>query len=107
MATIGYVEFYVNTAPLITIGMNPIVNITSWHATFTMRDEFRGNILIQTPATVFSGAGGVWHVLLSALQTAIEPQSGVFDLYRTDSGFEDVLAVGPCQALPCVTPAQP
>lgn len=76
--------------------MSPVVDISGWTLSFTIRDErLTGSALVTAAGSVTSGVDGTFSVALTAAQTTtLDPDEYAWDVWRTDSGSATVLALG-------------
>jgi hypothetical protein len=75
--------------------MVPARDITGWVISLTIAKNFNNpNKLIQVTGTVTSGPNGTFSVILTSAQLDIEPGTYVYDVFRTDPGFNRILSAG-------------
>jgi len=70
-------------------------NITGWTLLFTVaRKKDMATKLFQVTGAVVSGVAGTLSVALTTTHTNQTPDEYAFDLWRTDAGYEQLLALG-------------
>jgi len=69
------------------------VNITGWTITATARDE-AGRAVLSKTCSVTSGAAGTYTMAVTHAQTLLSAKPYTFDIWRTDSGSEKLMAYG-------------
>lgn len=70
-------------------------NITGWTLLFTAaRKKDMATKLFQVTGTVTDGAAGEFSVALTTTHTNQTPDEYAFDVWRTDTGYEQLLALG-------------
>lgn len=77
--------------------MNPVVNINGWTLQFTAAKKLNkvAKLIGPKSATIVSGPAGTYTIPLTAAETtALTPGSYVWDLWRTDVGVAEVVAIG-------------
>lgn len=76
--------------------MNPVVDITAWTLAFNVSRRYNNatKLLTKVP-TILNGPLGTFRQVLTEEDLDLNPASYVFDVWRTDEGFEQVLALGP------------
>lgn len=81
----------------VTIGftMVPPRDITGWVISFTVAKNYDNpNKLFQITATITSGPNGTFDVIITNVQSDINPGTFVYDLFRVNPGFHRILSVG-------------
>ena len=107
MATLQNLTLFRGEDLTLTFTMDPAQAITGWALAFYVRarPEYGAAPLVtRTTAaggvTITDGPGGVFSVTVPAATTLALPISRYrFDVWRVDSGYETVLAYGPCDVL--------
>jgi hypothetical protein len=79
---------FVYCPPESIAGMNFVLNI---------RQYYGGPILIQVPGTITDATNGKYSCTVTAAQSLLAPGPYVWDTWRTDSGYNDQLGIGPLQ----------
>jgi hypothetical protein len=77
--------------------MDPVVNISGWTLSFSIRDLKLTDAAADVTASgsVTSGAAGTFSVTLTAAQTAsLDAGKYAWSVWRTDSGSSATLALG-------------
>lgn len=88
---------YKGEAPTLSFTMSPVVDITGWTLTMTVkRVGTDTSALVSVAGTIVSGTNGTFTVALTSTQTKTTLGIGLFayDVQRTNSGSETVLSVG-------------
>lgn len=96
---------------LISAAFSGTQSISGWTLSFTIRDEYGGSILIQktigSGISVTSAANGTFTITITSANTNIDYNTYLgnfpYDVSRTDSGNEQVLATGLCFISPAAT----
>lgn len=83
---------------------SPAVDITGWTIVLTVKDKYAGTQKLQkTNPTITNGPAGQFTFSLTTTDTQSFPgntgSNYVFDVWRTDSGSEGVMAIGQWQVL--------
>lgn len=96
MATESTITVFRGERATLNFTMSPVVNITGWTLAFTVaaRANSSTKLIAATPSIV-SGTDGTFRVSLTTTNLNIAPGHYYFDVWRTDSGYEEVLAYGP------------
>jgi len=93
MATKNNIEIFRGEVVLLNFTMSPTVDITGWTIQF-----FCGELTVN--ATIVSGGGGIFSVSLSRTNTAAwTPGTKRYDIWRTDSNSDVVLAYGAIEVM--------
>jgi hypothetical protein len=96
MAVTQTITMYRGEQVVLSWTMSPVVNIAGWTLVFTVaRKANSPSKLITQAATVVSGPAGTFTVTLTEEQSNLTPGSYFFDVWRTDEGYEQVIAIGP------------
>jgi hypothetical protein len=76
--------------------MSPVVNITGWTITFTVRKEsLTGSVILTSDGTVVSGPSGTFSVPIAAAQTSgVKPGEYAWDVWRVDVDSAALIAYG-------------
>lgn len=94
MAGTDTIEIYRGEAVELGFTMNPVVNITGWNLEMTIEDAPAAK-RTTVGAEIVSGVAGTFKVELDAADTAaLAPRKYQYDVWRTDSGSERVVAIG-------------
>jgi hypothetical protein len=95
----------------LTVTLTPPTNITGWSLTFTIRDKLGGAVKITKDnggtggLTLTDAINGVFKVTIARADTlTLAVQSYVYDIRRTDSGNNAIVAFGSIQLRQEVTP---
>lgn len=73
----------------------PTTDITGWTMTFTLkRDAQDPSALLSVSGVITSAAGGIFTVSLTGTQLTLDAGIYVYDVWRTNSGYETVLSDG-------------
>jgi hypothetical protein len=81
----------------------PAEGITGWSLTFAVKKQYQDTTpLFTAPGTIVDAAAGIFTVPLTAAQTMQPPGKYVWDVRRTDAGFEWTLAEGYLEIMPGV-----
>jgi hypothetical protein len=98
MAALNDITFFKGEAVQLNFTMDPVVDITGWTITLTIKvnNSDAAAVLTVTPAQIISAAGGQFRLSLTHAQTAALTGNGTYayDVWRTDSGSEVVLSYG-------------
>lgn len=97
MATINNLEIFKGEAPTLNFTMSPVVDITGWTITMTIRVNANDAavVLTKTPATIILAAAGTFKFTLSSAETkALSVGNYAYDIQRVDAGSESVLSIG-------------
>jgi len=75
--------------------MSPKKDITGWVISFTVSNGYNNPTkLFQITAIATNAPMGKFDVIITELQSNIEPGNYVYDLWRTDPGNRRILSVG-------------
>lgn len=82
--------------------MNPVVNISGWALTFTVKEDADDDLsavltkTVGTGITITDGAGGKFEIVLTEADTETLKADKTYDwdIWRTDSGSKTPLAYG-------------
>jgi hypothetical protein len=87
----------------LTVGCSPfsgVTDITGWTMLLTIRDKIGGTVLLtggtdDGSIVITDAVAGNFNIVLTTTQTQTLPaKTYVYDIHRTDQGFEDLLATG-------------
>ena len=96
MAVEQTISVYRGEQVVLNFTMAPVVDITTWTLVFSLVKKANSTTkLITQSAPVISGPLGTFRVTLTEEQMNLSPAIYFFDVWRTDEGFEQVLAIGP------------
>jgi len=106
MATLNDIECYKGEAITLLCTMSPVVDITGWTITMTIRlnDEPDSGIVLQkTPGTLVAPTSGQFSFALSKAET-VALNAGIFayDMQRVDGSSEANLSIGTFTVKPSV-----
>jgi hypothetical protein len=96
MATEETITVYRGEQATLNFTMSPVVDITGWTIVFTVaaaRDSATKKV--TATATIVNGPAGTFRVALTEEHLDLAPLRYFFDVWRTDEGLEQVLALGP------------
>src|SRR4051794_1726099 len=95
MSVQSNISFFQGEDLLLTFTMTPPTDISGWTLSSTVKDKLGGTTQF-TPTYAITDAGrGVFTLTWTRAQTsALTPGDYVWDVRRTDSGFNKVLAHG-------------
>lgn len=86
------ITMYKGTDLTLPFTMNPVEDISGWTILLTVRGS---SVSIIKDATIDSGPDGTFHFTLADTDTdSLSPGTYDYDVFRTDSGVEEVLAIG-------------
>jgi hypothetical protein len=95
MASTQRIEIYQGEAVTLNFTLAPVENIAGWTLLFTAAEYFGSAAkLFSQAGEIVSAANGTFKVDLPASKTDIAHQKVTYDVWRTDTGFERVLAAG-------------
>jgi hypothetical protein len=101
MAVTETITIYRGEKVSLNLTMTPVESIAGWTIVFTVaRKANSPTKLITQPASVVDGTAGTFTLALTEEQTDLAPGTYLFDVWRTDGGFEQVLAIGPFVVAP-------
>jgi hypothetical protein len=105
MSVQSNLTFFQGEDILLTLTMTPPTDITGWTLLSTVKDELGGTTQFNPTVSATDYGRGVFTVSLSRAQTsALTPGDYVWDVRRTDSGKNAVLAHGEITVKQAVTP---
>ena len=102
-------EFFRGEDKILTVTLDPVVNISGWTLAFTMRlTAGSAEALIEKTTTsgitITDGTHGIFQVTLDDLETAgLQPGKYAYDCKRMDAGAEAILVYGTLELLAEVT----
>lgn len=88
----------------------PPINVTGWHAQFTVRSSYGDGIAVELDDQALGGitvgtTNGRFAIAMTAEQTSMLPSQGVYDLKATPPASEPIRIVqGKITASPAVSP---
>jgi len=87
---------YRGEAVTLPFTMSPVVNISGWTLKFTVTKAANKTTKLLGPLsmTVTSGAAGTFSITLAEEQLNFTPGAYRFDVWRTDEGLEQPIAIG-------------
>lgn len=95
MPVVTSITIYRGETPTISFTMVPPRDITGWVISFTVAKNYNNpNKLFQVTAINTNGPAGLFDVILTEVQTDIEPGTYVYDVWRVDPGNLRILSVG-------------
>jgi hypothetical protein len=84
--------------------LGPPQDVTSWTFTSNVKDKLGGTVIFSPAITVVDGGRGRFKATFTRAQTSGLQGNYVWDVRRTDSGFNTVLAHGELTVRQPVTP---
>ena len=96
MATEQTITVYQGEQALLNFTMAPVVDISAWTLMFTVATK-AGSVTKKIgplAMTILSGPSGTFKISLTAAQLGLPLGTYYYDVWRTDVGFEQVLALG-------------
>lgn len=101
MAIESALSFFRGEDILLTVTMTPTTDITGWSLSFTMRDSVGGTSRISKDnggtggISITSAGNGIFTITIARADTlGLTCRGYVYDVRRTDSGYNAVLAFG-------------
>jgi hypothetical protein len=101
-------EYYRGEDFSFTTNVSPVVDITGWALTFTLRKNYDTLPILITKTvgfgiTLTTPIDGEYKVALASADTAALPTGTyLYDIQRTDAGFKTVVQIGSITLLPPV-----
>jgi hypothetical protein len=96
MAVTETITVYRGEQVSLNFSMVPAASIVGWTIVFTVaRKANSPSKLITQVATAVDSATGTFTLALTEEQTDLTPGTYSFDVWRTDEGYEQVIAIGP------------
>lgn len=106
MASQEDISFYKGEDITLTVTMAPATVITGWTLAFKLRKTFGDTVLVTKTTggsgiTITDATNGVFTVTIPKASTQdLDARAYVFDVARTDSGFQKILTIGALTLLP-------
>lgn len=95
MPVVQSISIYRGEEVTLHFSMVPPRDITGWVISFTVAKNYNNpSKLFQITATITSGPNGTFDVIITSIQSDIEPGTFVYDIFRTNPGFLRILSVG-------------
>jgi hypothetical protein len=104
------VDVYRGEQVMLNFTMSPVVDISGWALAFSLAKKRNSatKIIAAQAMTIVSGIAGTYRTPLTEEQSDLAPAIYEWDVWRTDEGFEQLVAIGTMPILAAVrTPATP
>lgn len=94
MATTQSITVYRGERATLDFTMSPVEDIAGWHIHFTVAKKENSTTKLIGPVEATILVSGQFRVSLDEEDLDLTPGSYAYDVWRTDEGFEEVLALG-------------
>lgn len=92
--TVNNISVYLGGTINLVFTMSPVTDITGWTIVYTMRGLLVTTLVLTISATLTDPTAGVFTVPFTRAQSILLRGEYMYDIWRTNAGFETPVSVG-------------